>query len=178
MRDRKLDRFDACEIGRIKNMLTPRLGLDRLTEHRRKRVEHWIKRRDARQAERQAARFKTITQIGIDQRIKHQPRILSYFIERAQHMSLAAHHWPKMADGFDAVKLRQRGFGDILERFAGRVGQKMEMKSRHAARLWKSPWIALAESLGIEKRLDTTPAHQNRLHRFIHSYDAIAALCG
>jgi hypothetical protein len=48
-------------------------------------------------------------------------------------MRFAAHHRPEMAQRLDIVELRQRGLGDILQRLAGGVGEKMEMEPHQEA---------------------------------------------
>ena len=59
-------------------------------------------------------------------------------IERGSHdrhdpveMLLRTDHRPEVADDFGVVELGERGLGDHLQRFAGRIRQEVKMQAAH-----------------------------------------------
>ena len=70
-----------------------------------------------------AALFELLPQIGIDEREHHQPRIIGHFAHDPIEMPFGAHHRPEMAHHLDIGKLRERGFGNIFQRFPGGIRQ-------------------------------------------------------
>jgi hypothetical protein len=115
-------------------VLPPRPGLGFLPEQVRQRVAHRIERRDRRQPHCPAAGLERAADIVVDQREDHQARILRDLLEDAFEMRFAAHHRPEMPERLDVVELRQRRLGDILQRLAGGVREKVEMEPHQAVR--------------------------------------------
>ena len=67
--------------------------------------------------------------LGIDQGEQHQARVGGNICQNPVEMLLRAYHRPEMPDNVGIVELRQRGFGDHLQRFASRIGEEVKMEA-------------------------------------------------
>jgi len=119
---------DRGEIGLVHRVLAPGGGLGMLAERGFERIGHRIECGDKWQAKRTAALFELYPGLGIDQGEQHQPRVGGDISHDPVEMLLRADHRPEVADHLGPFELGERGLGDRLERFAGRVRKQVEVE--------------------------------------------------
>ena len=128
MKHRVVERIDALEIFRVEHVLgadpVDGLGAEIGLEQTQHRPQH----RHARQREVAAFLFQRLDQVFLEQRVQHQARRLGDFRQRVVELLLGAHHRVKMFDRRYIGILRRSSARDRDQRFAGRVGNEMEME--------------------------------------------------
>ena len=132
MRDRELDRINAAEIFVIHQMLATRFAMRFLSELSFERGSYLIKHRHCGQAQMATLLFEPGAGLRVDQSEQDQSGIVSQIRHNSIEMLTRAHHRPEMANDGGIIELRERGFGDHLQRFAGRVRNKVQVKRVHA----------------------------------------------
>ena len=152
MRHGEMDRLHPREIGFVHDMLQAGLGLRFLPQQAGERLRHRIERGDRGQAQCGAM----LLQIGADRLVRdgeqHQPRIGVDLRQYALKVGGGSHHRPEMPGHGDILELGQRRLGDALQRFAGGVGQQVQMQL-HARIFVDSLWIRQ----GMERGMDNRP---------------------
>ena len=125
---RVVERVDALEIFGIEHVLgagaVDGLGAEIGLEQPQDRPQH----RHAGQAELAAFALPALDQVFFEQRIEHQPRRFGDFGQHMIELLLRAHHRVKMLDRRHIGVLRGRRARDRDQRFAGRVGNQMQME--------------------------------------------------
>jgi hypothetical protein len=125
---RVVERVDTLEILGVENVLRadPMAGLG--AEIGLKQPQHRSQDRHAGQAELTASRLQCRDQIVVEQRVKHDAGRFRDFIEREIELPFAAHQRIKVLDRRDVDVLRRGRARQHDQGFAGRVGDKMQMK--------------------------------------------------
>ena len=95
------------------------------------RADRMIEYRDHRQPQNSAAFLKLVAQFHTGHGIEHQTRIGDDLAHDPVKVLLRADHRPEMPDYVRAFELRQRGLGDGIQRFAGGIGQQVQVKPGH-----------------------------------------------
>ena len=123
-----VERVDALEIFGIEHVLgadaMDGLGAEIGLEQPQHRPEH----RHAGQPELAAFVFQQLDQVFLEQRIEHEAGRFGDFGQRKVELLLRAHHRIEMLDRRHIGVLRRRRARDRDQRFAGGVGNQMQME--------------------------------------------------
>ena len=129
MRHHPVDRVDAPEILGVERVLAAgqiaRLETEIIGERPHRRIEH----RNARHAERAAARFERAARAFFDQRVEHHALVRRNSRQHLLELTLGAHHRPHMLDRFDMLELHETRARDSVQRLAGGVGNQVKMEA-------------------------------------------------
>ena len=133
MGNREVNRIDPGKIGRVHRMLPAGASVGMLAERAFQRVNRAVEHRHDRQAKHTASLFQPDPDFGIGEREKDQAGIVGNFAHDPVQVLERADHRPEVTANFRPFKLGQRSLGDHFQRFAGGIGQQMEVQARHEA---------------------------------------------
>ena len=92
--------------------------------------------------------LKPLSRLGIDERVKHEARVLGEIVHDPIEMLARSHHWPKVAADCGALELRQRSLGNHFKCFASGIRNEVKIEPVHTIRfrraraLWKDTGIS------------------------------------
>ena len=165
MGDGELDRLDPGEIGFVQYMFAARARAGFLPQYVGERVGHAVERGDMRQAERAAAGFQPPPQHVVGQGEEHEAGIGGDVLHDPVEMDFRSHHGPEMADRLDILEQADRRLGDILQRFAGGVGQEMKVNARHVPFCVEGLWIKQGRNPWMKSAAFPLPTGGTLIHR-------------
>ena len=117
-----------------------------------------------------AATFKPFAQLNIHEGEQDDPGIASHALQHIVDLALASNQGPEVLDRLDIAELGNRGPRYAIDRFAGRVGNEMNVDSLHMVlrlRREKSPIERITRLFQRQRKIDPR-SPDNHTKRFPH----------
>ena len=122
---------DSRKIFAVEEMLFARQASALAAEIGGKRADYRIENRNGRRLNSATALLKQLAKSIADEGEQHDPAIGFDPGDHPLDLTARAHHAPDMFDRLRPVELDETGSSHRMNRFSGRVGNKMKVKPRH-----------------------------------------------